>query len=306
MNFKIMEKQTLQSTLKSADTEEWIDIVFYRPIGYQMALWARTLHITPNQITVTSMFIGIAAGILFYYELLWVNVIGMLLLILANSMDSADGQLARMTNKCTQFGRVLDGFCGDLWFISINFMLAFRLMNEGYSIYTWIFLFLNGYLHTKQASLADYYRNFHLLIINKNKEFVQSKVQKEKYKILSWRKDFLNTFSVYMYGNYTFAQEKSTPHLQQFYNLLRIKYVDNIPQKLTDEFRLVSKPLMKYCNILTFNTRVIALFVALFLGMPILYFIFEFTVLNAILLYLWLKHERISEHFYSKLFRNEF
>ncbi|MEI7677564.1 MAG: CDP-alcohol phosphatidyltransferase family protein, partial [Bacteroidales bacterium] len=79
-----MEKQTLQSTLKSADTEEWIDIVFYRPIGYQMAIWAKKLHITPNQITVTSMFIGIAAGILFYYELLWVNVIGMLLLILAN------------------------------------------------------------------------------------------------------------------------------------------------------------------------------------------------------------------------------
>ena len=98
---------SLESTLKSLDTEEFIDIHFYRPIGYQWALFFNKLGVSPNSITIASIFIGIAAGICFYFQSLAINVIGMLLLIWANSYDSADGQLARMTEKClgTYFGR---------------------------------------------------------------------------------------------------------------------------------------------------------------------------------------------------------
>ena len=91
---------SLESTLKSLDTEEFIDIHFYRPIGYQWALFFNKLGVSPNSITIASIFIGIAAGICFYFQSLAINVIGMLLLIWANSYDSADGQLARMTGRC--------------------------------------------------------------------------------------------------------------------------------------------------------------------------------------------------------------
>ncbi len=90
---------SLESTLKSLDTEEFIDIHFYRPIGYQWALFFNKLGVSPNSITIASIFIGIAAGICFYFQSLAINVIGMLLLIWANSYDSADGQLARMTDR---------------------------------------------------------------------------------------------------------------------------------------------------------------------------------------------------------------
>ncbi len=90
---------SLESTLKSLDTEEFIDIHFYRPIGYQWALFFNKLGVSPNSITIASIFIGIAAGICFYFQSLAINVIGMLLLIWANSYDSADGQLARMTGR---------------------------------------------------------------------------------------------------------------------------------------------------------------------------------------------------------------
>jgi phosphatidylglycerophosphate synthase len=99
---------TLESTLKSSDTEELLDIYFYRPIGYQWALLFRRLHVTPNMVTITSIFIGMAAGILFYPASLKYNIMGMLLLMLANSFDSADGQLARMTNTKSRLGRILD------------------------------------------------------------------------------------------------------------------------------------------------------------------------------------------------------
>ena len=90
---------SLESTLKSLDTEEFIDIHFYRPIGYQWALLFNKLGVSPNSITIASIFIGITAGICFYFQSLAINVIGMLLLIWANSYDSADGQLARMTGQ---------------------------------------------------------------------------------------------------------------------------------------------------------------------------------------------------------------
>ena len=115
------------STLKSADTEEWIDILFYRPIGYRWALLFRRLGIHPNTVTVFSIILGMAAGVLFYYKDIYLNIIGMLLLIWANMYDSADGQLARLTGQKTPLGRILDGFAGDLWFFTIYAAICLRV-----------------------------------------------------------------------------------------------------------------------------------------------------------------------------------
>lgn len=41
-----------QASLKSSDTEEHIDIFFYRPIGYQWARLFRKLGVTPNVVTI--------------------------------------------------------------------------------------------------------------------------------------------------------------------------------------------------------------------------------------------------------------
>ena len=58
---------------------------------------------------------------------------------------------------------------------------------------------------------------------------------------------------------------------------------------------------MKYTNMLSFNTRVFALFAALFIGMPWLYFAFELTVLNIMLVYMVMRHERICKNFIIEL-----
>ena len=107
-------KSQLQSTFKSQDTEEWLDIHFTRPLGL---LWAKAFdhfNIHPNVVTILSIILGAAAGIMFYYPDMTHTIIGILLLIWANLYDSADGQLARMTGKKTRWGRILDGFAGDV------------------------------------------------------------------------------------------------------------------------------------------------------------------------------------------------
>jgi hypothetical protein len=145
-----------------------------------------------------------------------------------------------------------------------------------------------------------------MFIKNKSEnEFQRSPDLRLKYEARTWTKDFFSKFALMTYVNYNETQEKMTPKLQKFYVLMREKFGDDIPQQLRDEFRAQSKPLMKYCNILTFNTRCIVLFISLFLAKPWLYFVFEFMVLNALFYYLRYRHERICAHFYAKLFRNE-
>lgn len=92
-----------------------------------------------------------------------------------------------------------------------------------------------------------------------------------------------------------------TPNFQRFYALVRQKYGDEIPQTLRDEFRAASRPLMKYTNILTFNTRAIALYVSMLIGEPWLYFVFEVVVMTALFVYMRHRHEAMCARFYHQL-----
>ena len=123
---KIKQSEEYRSSLKSMDTEEWFDLHFYRPLGYGWALLARRLGISPNAITVASIFLGVGAGVCFYFNSLAINIIGVFLLVWADSFDSADGQLARITGKYSRIGRILDGLSGDLWFVAIYIAICFR------------------------------------------------------------------------------------------------------------------------------------------------------------------------------------
>jgi len=296
------KKPDIESTLKSLDTEEFIDIHFYRPIGYRWALFFNKFNISPNTVTILSIILGIAAGICFYFSNLTLNIIGMLLLIWANSYDSADGQLARMTGKSSPLGRILDGACGDLWFFTIYAAICLRL-TPSWGIWIWLLGAITGFFHAKQAAMADYYRNAHLLFLKgkSGSELSDSKTLKEEDKQLTWKNHFIYKFFNVFYINYTEGQEKWSPYFQEMMQTLRSKYYGEAPEWFRNAFREKSLPLMKFTNMLSFNTRVIALFISLFIGQPWLYFIFELTVLNAMLVYMVTKHERFSASFNEQL-----
>ena len=125
-----IDKKGFEASFKSMDTEETLDIYFNRPIGYLWALFFKRLGVHPNVVTILSIFLGVGSGIMFYYPYLKLSLIVFFLLILANHYDSCDGQLARLTGKKTRWGRMLDGFAGDIWFFSIYLAICLRLMNQ--------------------------------------------------------------------------------------------------------------------------------------------------------------------------------
>ena len=294
--------RNIRETHKSSDTEEIIDIYFYRPIGYAEAVLADKLKITPNTITVISIFIGVAAGHLFYYQDIILNIIGILLLVFANSLDSADGQLARMTGQTTEFGRFLDGLAGNIWFVTIYIHLFLRLVEQGYPVYIFFFVLLVGAFHSIQSAMADHYREIHLLFIGKkNREDIDDLGKtKEKYDQLNWKDNFWQKLYHRLYLNYVIEQRSFSKNFMKFFFSLKEKYGENIPDDLRSEFRTYSKPLMKYTNILTHNTRMIALSIAVLLNEVIWFLAFEITVLNIILIYMVNRHEKISKSLYHK------
>lgn len=302
-------KKGYRESLKSMDTEEHIDLAFYRPIGYMWACLAKKIGITPNAITIASIFIGIAAGVLFYYNNLWLNICGMVLLMWANSFDSADGQLARMTGQYSRIGRILDGLSGDFWFATIYVAICLRenVTSEFFSAHPWliwVIAVVTGICHAKQAASADYYRQFHLYFLKgeEGSELDTASELKKKLAELSWKENFWKKLTLTFYTNYTVNQESNTRAMQELRRELSRRFPDGrIPQSFRDAFRRKSLPLMKYTNILSFNWRTIALFVSLFLMMPWLYFAFELVVLNILMVYMITRHEKICRQFTREL-----
>lgn len=301
----------LQSTLKSQDTEEWLDIHFTRPLGLLWARFFNHFNIHPNVVTILSIILGVAAGVMFYFPDLFHTVLGILLLVWANLYDSADGQLARMTGKKTRWGRILDGFAGDVWFFTIYAAICLRLQDEcipgttvEWGIGIWLLTAFSGFIcHGKQCQLADYYRNIHLFFLKgkSGSELDNYAKLREEFRNLTWRKDGVWMVFLYFYGNYTHSQEKLTPAFQRFRNALVARFGEKpLPEDLRSDFRRGSLPLMKYANILTFNCRAIVLYISLLLGYPWIYILFEITVMNLLFLYMRSCHEALCRRMTAK------
>lgn len=301
----------LAATFKSQDTEEWLDIHFTRPLGLLWANFFNALNIHPNVVTILSIFLGAAAGICFYFDDMGMTVIGILLLVWANLYDSADGQLARMTGKKTRWGRILDGFAGDVWFFAIYAAISLRLQDDlipgtevKWGLWIWALSCFSGFIcHGKQCQLADYYRNIHLYFLKgeSGSELDNSRKLTAEFNGLTWRRDGAWKLFLFFYRNYTRSQEKMTPAFQHLKAAIDQRFGHTLPAALCADFRAGSLPMMKWANILTFNTRAIFLYIVLLLGQPWLYMVFEVTIMNGLLFYMRSRHEALCRNLLNRL-----
>ena len=301
-------KDLLQASFKSNDTEEWLDVYFTRPIGLVFALMWIKLGATPNFVTILSMFLGAGAGYCFYHTELWWNVVGVVLMMLANFCDSTDGQMARLTNHKTLIGRMLDGFASDVWYFCCYLGICLRLWSQPIPFTNmewglWIFLlcaYAGFYWHARQCQLADYYRQIHLYFLKgeEGSELASYAQQKQIYDSLPEKGAFWDHVFYYFYMGWCRKQEKNTPEFQRFFAKVKAKWPDasDMPADFREHFRQRSLPLMKYTNILTHNTRATMLFIGCLANVPWIYPLFEVTVLVAIYYYMKVTHERMCKN----------
>lgn len=279
-------KEEYRSTLKSKDTEEHVDLYFYRPIGFAWAKFFAALGVTPNAVTVISIFLGVGGGILLYPRSLMLNILGILLIIWANSYDSADGQLARLTGQYSKLGRILDGMAGDFWFASIYLAIIFRCSggNNFFHFPTWlvwVVMIVAAASHLYQAAVADYFRQLHLYVLKNTGHSEFETV--ESVRMQTREKKGMARIMGSLYLAYTKVQWLGNRYLTR---LMPHLATTPIEPELRAGFLERSRKLCKWENFLTFNWRSFFLFASVLIDMPLLYPLAEITVFNIALIYL--------------------
>lgn len=305
----------MRATYKSMDTEEKWDIWVVRPIGFVVASICRKLHIHPNVITIVSIFFGAASGYFFFPGNVQLVLIGAMLLFFANTLDSADGQLARMTKQYTMLGRVLDGFAGDVWFFFIYWFMMVRMMTMpmpfAETLWGWWAVVVVPVcalvFHSTQSTIADYYRNIHLHFLTGRDytELVRSSDLTARRKSISSWHVWFEWIWLFFYASYTRKQENWTPKLQRLLRAVGQCPVSELHEGFLREFRMRSLPLMPMTNILTFNSRFFVLVFSMICGMPWLYLFYEMVILTALFCYMRHRHESMCDELYHKWFAHE-
>jgi hypothetical protein len=294
-------KAQIESTYKDKDVEEFIDVHFFRPFGYLLALVARSLKLTPNTVTILGMITGVISGHLFYYSSMTINIIGIFVKIFSNALDSADGQLARMTHSESHMGRILDGISSHVIFLSIYIHLCLRYIHEGHSKWIFVVAVLAGASHFIQAAWGDYYRNAYLYFVRGPKfcEIPTLDQLLNQYHTLKWKGNFINKFIKYVEIEYVLSLNMFTKSHRLLRTIIEKTYLEKIPYWLAQEYRRSIKPMNKYYNMLTINVRQFTLFALVLLKKPVLFFVFELIVLSVVFIYAILLQENKIIHLIS-------
>ncbi len=284
----------IESTYKARDVEEVVDIYLYRPWGYALAVLAHRLKMTPNQVTVIGMVVGSLAGPFFFFDDLGLNLIGIGLWMFGQALDGADGQLARMADMRSRLGRMLDGIADNAKFTSLYIALGLRLVTEMGTGWAFLIAVVAGVTHSYQSALADFYRNAYLFfVVNPQKaEQDSSKPLWKEYAALRWHRNPIQKLLMRAYITYTTRQERWCGGSLALQRRARRQMGGDFPEELRETYRRLNRPLLKYYNALTTNTRMIVLYASLLLGNLYVFFSFEVFVLNTImilLLYRWQK-----------------
>ena len=319
--------ENFKATLKSAETEDWLDLHVIRPFCYYLAVFFNKFDIHPNTVTIWSMIVGAASAIFFgcgslYYSGWWglsMNIIAIVLLMIADILDCTDGQLARLSGKKSRLGRILDGVAGFAWFIPIYHLLVYRFYlhhdiefsllgiedTQQNVIIATVIAYILGVISgvmglAGQQRLADYYIQVHLFFLKgeKGAELDNSKRQQEIYDQMtpethSWAERYFQK----SYIDYTKKQEKVTPQFQRLMQKLHEKFgaSENIPESVRKEFHDQSLPVIFWNGLLTFNFRSFWLFVFCLLDIPVMNFVWEIVGMGLLYLYVNRRHENFCK-----------
>jgi 1L-myo-inositol 1-phosphate cytidylyltransferase / CDP-L-myo-inositol myo-inositolphosphotransferase len=109
-DIRVAEKRLLSALVKETDgfMARYVD----RPISLRISRLLAPTAVTPNQMTMLSIAIGVCGAAFFLSELWWWQTVGALLFLIHSIVDGCDGELARLKFQESRYGGILD-FWGD-------------------------------------------------------------------------------------------------------------------------------------------------------------------------------------------------
>lgn len=297
-------RRDVPASYKSIDTEEPFDKIFTKPMGYLFTRFFIHIKWTPNMVTILSMFIGVLGGVLFYPDSFGWNLVGVLLVIFANILDSTDGQMARLTGQKSALGRILDGMSSTLWYIAMYIAICCKLYNDPIPFFPghtwgwiiWAVAIVCGLLgHAQQCTMADRYRNIHLFFL-KNKhgdELHRSEDITRQRHALPREGATIQRMQLFIDGVFTLSQERITPTFQKLFNAY-LEADEDTREGIRQDYLEGSRKYIQLTNVLTFNARAYLFFALVLLNVPALYFLLEFIGFGSLKIYTRRRYEQLA------------
>ena len=283
---------------KGAAVEEWVDLRFFRPLGIRIARALEPTGVSADQVTLWCILIGLVAGHLFAYRDPWVNAIGLLLFILSDVFDSADGQLARLRGTSTRFGRALDGIGDSVRFLNLYVHLAIRLVLAGWGG-AWhgpLLVAIAALSHSVQSMAVDFIRVAYLSV-GEGSGHLDLPEDLPTARPAS----LLQRFITRVYAAYVQRQAQLFPRTTDLERLLRRVHV---PQAFRAAYRERQQPLLPLCSWLGQNIRFALLGLTAIAGHPAAFLWTEALAMNVVLFVVLLPiHESHSGALSSSLDR---
>lgn len=288
-----MKPQTALAA-KGAEVEEWIDLHFFRPVGFQLARRLEPTSVSADQVTVASLVVGVIAGHMFVYNNMMLNTIGLALFIVSDILDSSDGQLARMRGNSTRMGRMLDGISDNVRFVNLYAHLAARLLIAHWGWAGLVLTAFAGLSHSFQSAAVDYIRQAYLRFAGGGTSELDLPENLGPVEGASWWERFASR----MYRDYVTKQAGVLPRTA---DLVRATDGATLPPGFGARYREAQGPLVQQTGWIAQNVRFALLGITACLGWPTGFLWLTILPLNAVLVTVLALHERNASRFLASL-----
>jgi len=109
-----------------------------RPISRRITVRLYRTNISPSIITLFGALVGIIGGLLFLLNIYWATVLAGILVALSYVFDCVDGEIARLNQRCTKTGALLDEYSDRI--VDIVVILCLGLVNYWIYGFYWIWI----------------------------------------------------------------------------------------------------------------------------------------------------------------------
>lgn len=162
----------MEEVLKSRDVEDPVNLWVHRPLAYLFCRLVYRTRVSPNQLTLLSILLGVAASLCWVVGSSSAMIWGGALLWASAIMDGADGILARARNSQSAFGRALDGAAD--WIVGLSSVAAcvYHLSRQGHYTLLIALALPTTLLTVVQFNLFDFYKEVfvHFTRLDKRRE----------------------------------------------------------------------------------------------------------------------------------------
>jgi hypothetical protein len=286
-------KQATGLALKGRGVEEWADVRFFRPAGIRLARALLPTRVSPDQVTLVCLLIGLVAGHLMVYRSTRLNLLGLGLFIVSDIFDSADGQLARLRGSSTRLGRILDGISDALRFLNLYVHLMVRLMLDGWGAGAVLLVVAAGFSHSFQSAAADFMRQAFLELGEGDGGELDLPGEEPNPAVGSaWRRAILRGYRDYL--------RRQARMFAATVRLLRRTRAGGATSASRAAYREAQQPPVRWCALIAQNVRFLLIALTIVPGWPAGFLWLTIGPLNLALLVLLRLHERNARGLFAR------